>query len=170
MTLIARIITGLALALILGGCATGQPRDWVNASAWSANYTEDYIYDFWIQTVDGKRTGLEGIQVKEFSKGGTGKVECCSLIPGVGQTIKVVWRIGGRRERESQWRTYSRDITVTGAMPSNTYEHSVLLVRFFPGHDIEAELLPGDGEFGPSNIRIDRLFFAGPRITRRKGE
>lgn len=157
---IKNAIAMLALTVMLAGCATGQPRGWVDASAWSANYTEDYIPEFHLETPSGKNLLLSGIQVKEFTKGGTGGRECCSPIPGVGQTIRVVWQVGGRQEPESQWRT----------MPKSTEEHSVVLVRFFQDHEIEAELLPGDGDFGPTNPRIDKLFFAGPRIMRRKGE
>jgi hypothetical protein len=155
---------------VLAACATGQPGGYVDASAWSANYTEDYIQDFSIQTADGKDTGLEGIQVKEFSKGGTGGSECCSLIPGVGQTIKIVWRVGGRQDDKSQWKAYSRDVVVIGKMPGDTKDHSVLMVRFFPNHEVEAEVFPGDGSFGPSNPRMDKLFFVGPRVMRHMGE
>ncbi|MCP3726039.1 DUF3304 domain-containing protein [Paraburkholderia sp. CNPSo 3272] len=87
---------------MLTGCAVGQPSGYVDASAWGANYTEDYIHDFWIQTASGKDTGMGGIQVSEFSRGGKGGRECCALIPGVGQTIRVVWRVGGRQETRSE--------------------------------------------------------------------
>jgi hypothetical protein len=169
MRWIARVLLVMVVG-VLSGCAVGQPGGYVDASAWSANYTEDYIQDFWIQSADGKKTGLGGIQVKEFSKGGTGKRQCCSLLPGVGQTIKVVWRVGGRQDDESKWKTYSRDAVVIGKMPRNTKDHSVLMVRFFPNHEVEAEILPGDGDFGPSNSRMDKLFFVGPRVMRRIGE
>jgi hypothetical protein len=155
---------------VLSGCAVGQPGGYVDASAWSTNYTEDYIQDFSIQTTDGKRVGLGGAQIQEFSRGGKGGRECCSLIPGVGQTIKVVWRIGGRQDDKSQWKTYSRDVVVIGTMPRNTKDHSVLMVRFFPKHEVEAEIFPGDGDFGPSNPRMDKLFFVGPRVMRQMGE
>jgi hypothetical protein len=160
----------LAAAMVgaLGGCAVGQPSGYVDASAWSANYTEDYIYDFWIQTADGKATGLAGVQVQEFSRGGKGKRECCSLVPGVGQTIKVVWRIGGRQDDESQWKTHSRDIVVTGAVSKNPKRHSYLIVRFFPRHEVEAEFIPGDDPRGARNPRVDQLFL-GQRVMRHIG-
>jgi hypothetical protein len=85
------------LAMMLGGCSVTQPSGYVAASAWSANYTEDYIYDFSIQTASGKRTGVGGSQVSEFSRGGQGGIECCALVPGVGQTIKVAHRRTSRR-------------------------------------------------------------------------
>ncbi|WP_042303422.1 DUF3304 domain-containing protein [Paraburkholderia kururiensis] len=161
------------VAMIFGAltaCVTGQPSGYVDATAWSANYTEDYIPEFWIQTAEGKDTGLAGVQVQEFSRGGKGGHECCSLIPGVGRTIKVVWRIGGRQDDESQWKTYSRDVVVIGKMPGDTKDHSVLMVRFFPNHEVEAEVFPGDSSFGPSNPRMDKLFFVGPRVMRHMGE
>lgn len=160
----------VAMLGMLDGCAVGQPGGYVDASAWSANYTEDYIQDFSIRIADGKRTGIGGANVAEFSRGGTGGSECCSKIPGVGQTIKVVWRVGGHQEDESLWEIFSRDVVVNGTMPKDTRDHSVLIVRFFPNHEVEAELFPGDGNFGPSNPRMDRLFFAGPRVARHLGE
>jgi hypothetical protein len=152
---------------VLGGCAIGQPSGYVDASAWSANYTEDYIYDFSIQTSSGKDTGLEGIQVKEFSKGGTGSSECCSLIPGAGRTIKVVWRVGGRQDDKSLWKTYSRDVVIKGAMP-HSERHSYLVVRFFPDHEVEAELFSSES-LDPKNPRLDKLF-SGRRVMRHLGE
>jgi hypothetical protein len=155
---------------VLSGCAVGQPGGYVDASAWSANYTEDYIQDFWIQSADGKKTGLGGVQVKEFSKGGTGKRQCCSLIPGVGQTIKVVWRVGGRQDDESKWTTYSDDVVVKGAMPKTKNAFNILMIRFFPDHQMEAELIPDRGEPGGSaSPRVDQLFY-GRRVMRHMEE
>jgi hypothetical protein len=154
----------------LGGCAVGHPSGYVDASSWSANYTEDYIYDFSIQTVSGKRTGIGGAQVSEFSRGGHGGIECCSRIPGVGQTIKVVWRIGGHQDDESQWKTYSRDVVVKGTMPRKKDAYNILMVRFFPDHQVEAELIPDRGEAGGSaSPRVDQLFY-GRRVMRHIGE
>ncbi len=166
-----RFINAFAAAIflaMLGGCAIGQPRGWVEASAWAANYTEDLIYDFSVLTVDGKRTGVTGALVQEFSRGGTTGRECCGLMPGVGQTVKVVWRVGGRRDEESQWRSYSRDVLVSGTMPKETKTHSYVLVRFFPRHEVELELVPSV-DLDPRNPRVDKLF-SGQRVMRKKGE
>jgi hypothetical protein len=164
-----KLIASLILfVLLLSGCAVGQPQHYVDATAWSANYTEDYVRDFRIQTASGKDTGLEGIQVKEFSRGGTGGSECCSLIPGVGQTIKVVWRIGGFNDDESQWKTYTNDVIAKGAMPVESQTHSYLVVRFFPNHQVEAELFPS-ADLDPKNPRVDKLF-SGQRVMRHIGE
>ncbi|MEX3670520.1 DUF3304 domain-containing protein [Paraburkholderia phenoliruptrix] len=167
MTRMARIFVAMMLSM-LAACATGQRMDYVDASAWSANYTEDYIQDFWIQTADGKTTGVGGVSVSEFSRGGTSGRICCSLMPGVGQTIKVVWRVGGHQEDESTWKTYSRDVEVKGAMPTQPQSHSYLIVRFFPDHEVEAELFPS-ADLRPENPRVDKLF-SGQRVMRHIGE
>ena len=167
MTRMARIFVAMMLSM-LAACATGQRMDYVDASAWSANYTEDYIQDFWIQTADGKTTGVGGVSVSEFSRGGTSGRICCSLMPGVGQTIKVVWRVGGHQEDESTWKTYSRDVEVKGAMPTQPQSHSYLIVRFFPGHEVEAELFPS-ADLRPENPRVDKLY-SGQRVMRHIGE
>ena len=168
-----RIINAIAVAILLamlGGCAIGQPSGWVEASAWGANYTEDFIYDFWIYAEDGRDTGVGSVLLNEFSKGGTTGNICCGLMPGVGQTVKVVWRVGGRREEEALWRTYRRDVVVMGAMPKKKDAYNILLVRFFSEHEVEAELIPDRGEAGglPSP-RVDKLF-SGQRVMRKKGE
>ncbi|WP_368581055.1 DUF3304 domain-containing protein [Paraburkholderia phenoliruptrix] len=163
----ARIFVAM-MSSMLAACATGQRMDYVDASAWSANYTEDYIQDFWIQTADGKTTGVGGVSVSEFSRGGTSGRICCSLMPGVGQTIKVVWRVGGHQEDESTWKAYSRDVEVKGAMPTQPQSHSYLIVRFFPDHEVEAELFPS-ANLRPENPRVDKLF-SGRRVTRHIGE
>jgi hypothetical protein len=156
--------------VFLNGCATGQPRGWVDAAAWGANYTEDYIYDYWIKTVDGKDTGVGGVQVHEFSKGGKGGRICCSPMPGVGQTIKIVWHVGGRREPESQWKTYSRDVVVAGATSSAPNTMNFVIIRFFPGYDVEAEFVSESTKFdGKASPRVDQLFY-GRRVMRIKGE
>ncbi|MFP3563278.1 DUF3304 domain-containing protein [Paraburkholderia sp. SIMBA_030] len=160
----------VSIALLVSACATAQPRGYVDATALSTNYTEDYIHEFHIQTASGQDTGLEGIQVSEFSKGGKGKRECCSLIPGVGQTIRLVWTVANTVD-EAQRKSYSRDVVVMGTMPKPGFKlQSYLVVRFFPNREVEAELLPGDGDLGPENPRMDRLFFVGPRIMRHIGE
>ncbi|APR34947.1 DUF3304 domain-containing protein [Paraburkholderia sp. SOS3] len=170
MKRIVLLLIGVGIGALMPGCKSAGSGEDVLATAWSANYTEDYIYDFRIRKVSGKDTGLEGIQVKEFSRGGTGSSECCSTIPRVGQQIEIVWRVGNYRAADTDMKTFNKTVVVTGTMPKKTLEHSVLIVRFFQNHEAEAELIPGDGDFGPSNQRIDKLFFAVPRVMRAKGE
>ncbi|UBM09077.1 DUF3304 domain-containing protein [Cupriavidus metallidurans] len=170
MTRLKQAMAALGLLLMLAGCAIGQPREWVDVSTRGANYTEDYIYNVSIRIADGQRTGIGISGVNEFSRGGTSGSQCCASIPGVGQTIKVIWHVGGRQEDESQWRTYSRDVMVIGAMPKKKDAHNILMVRFFPEHQVEAELIPDRGEpGGSSSPRVDKLYF-GQRVMRQKGE
>jgi hypothetical protein len=53
-------------------------------------------------------------------------------------------------------------------MPKDSSRHSYLIVRFFPDHEVEVELVPGD-EISPRNPRVDALF-SGKRMMRHKGE
>jgi len=170
MTRISGAALGLTLAAMFAGCAVGQPRGYVDATAWSANYTEEYIHEFHILTASGTDTGLEGIQVKEFSKGGAGGHECCSLIPGVGQTIKVVWKIGAYNDKEPQWKTYSKDVKVTGLTSNDPEWFNFVIVRFFPNHEVEAEFVSESSKFdGEPSPRVDQVFY-GRRVMRQKGE
>ncbi|MFM0064741.1 DUF3304 domain-containing protein [Paraburkholderia aspalathi] len=154
----------------LSGCATGAPLGSVLASAYSANYTEDYIRKFSIETGDGKDTGAEGMQVKPFSKGGTGGTECCSYIPGVGQKIRIVWWVDGYNDPESRWSSFSREVVTTGSTPSDPDTFTYLIVRFFPDHQIEAEYIAQHTKFGsPREARAD-LLLTGQRVMRRMGE
>lgn len=169
MRWMGRVLLAMMLGMLVG-CAIGHPSGYVDASAWSANYTEDYIQDFWIETADGKNTGAGAVQVQEFSRGGKGGRECCSLIPGVGRTIKVVWRVGGRQDDKSQWKTYSRNVVVTGATSTDRDTMNFLIVRFFPGHKVEAEFVSESAKpEGKPSPRVDKLFY-GQRVMRRIGE
>ncbi|MEX3926989.1 DUF3304 domain-containing protein [Paraburkholderia sp. BR10936] len=167
-----RVICGFFIVLLstMTGCAVVQPSGYVDASAWGANYTEDYIHEFWIQTASGKDTGVGGVQLAEFSRGGKSGSICCSLMPGVGQSIKVVWRVGGRQETRSEWKTYSKDVAVAGATSSAPDAMNFLIVRFFPGHNIEAEFVSESAEYdGKPSPRVDQLFY-GRRVMRQMGE
>lgn len=155
---------------VITGCAMGQSGRYVRAEAWGANYTEDYIPEFHILTTSGEDTGAEETQIKPFSEGGTGGHECCSPIPGVGQSIKVVWYVGTHQNVRSQWKTYSQDIIVRGSTSTNKDDMNVLIVRFFPGYNIEAEFLYESGRPDEkTNPRVDRIFY-GERVMRKMGE
>jgi hypothetical protein len=166
-----KLIVAICAALtLLCGCAMATPYDSVLASAYSANYTEDYIPNFSIETIDGKDTGAQGVQVKPFSKGGTGGSECCSYIPGVGRKIRVIWQIGGYDDSEAQWKTYEKEVTSTGHTSGSPDAFNVLIVRFFPGHQIEAEFVAKSGAAGGTqNSRVDQLFY-GRRVMRHVGD
>lgn len=153
------------------GCASMHARGYVSAPAWAANYTEEYVQDFWILTESGERTGSGGIQVYEFSRGGTsGGHMGYALIPGVGQTIKVVWRVGGHNDAEETWRRFSRDVVVKGATSNARNAGNFLIVRFFPQHQVEAEFVWESIEpYGEPSPRVDRLFY-GDRVMRQPGD
>jgi hypothetical protein len=158
----------ISIAVLISACATASLSGYVDATAWSANYTEDYIREFHIETASGRDTGLEGIQVQEFSKGGIGGRECCSRIPGPGQTVRVVWTVANTDEK-AQWKTYSRVTVVTGSMPKDKDAYNILMIRFFPEHEVEAELIPDRGKTGLPSPRVDKLFY-GQRVMRQMGE
>ncbi|APR34934.1 MULTISPECIES: DUF3304 domain-containing protein [unclassified Paraburkholderia] len=153
------------------GCASVQSRGYVSAPAWAANYTEDYIQEFWVLTESGQRTGLEGIQVSEFSRGGTsGGHMGYASVPGVGQTIKVVWRVGGHNDAEATWKTFSKDVVVKGETSNNPETGNFLIIRFFPQHEVEAEFVwEWAKPYAKSSPRVDQLFY-GHRVMRQLGE
>lgn len=161
----------LAVSLTsLTACATGVPRGYVDVSTEGVNYTEDQIAFFSVRTTSDEKTGAFGSALQKFSDGATGGTVCCAPIPGVGQFVKVVWEVTDPNQRNGQAKAFSRDVRLIGTTPANTAKHSLLIVRFFDGHEVEAEIIPGDGDLGPSNPRMDRLFFAGPKLMRKKGE
>ena len=170
---IVRYVASVLLAAVFGlvtACAATVPSREIDTEAWGANYTEDYIYDFMIQTAVGKNTGVGGAHVAEFSRGGTGGIECCAPMPGVGQTVKVVWRVGGRRDDESKWKIYSRTAVVTGATSTDRDAVNFVIVRFFPGHNVEAEFVSESSKpDGKPSPRVDKLFY-GQRVMRHLGE
>ena len=166
-----RFVAALTLSAVLGACTAPSSRSTkVSAAIKGANYTNDYI-NFTLISTSGVSLGIGG-DASPFSKGGIGGTACCAKLAGVGETIRIELKIGGFSNSANKFRTYIRDVTVVGAMPKNQSQepHSVLIVRFFQNYEVEAELLPGDGSLGPDNLRMDRLFFVGPKVMRHKGE
>jgi hypothetical protein len=170
MRRIACLVFFVGIVGLLSGCTSLQRRGYVNAGVTAANYSNDYIRDFRILNESGEPAGVGGAQVLEFSKGGLGGQECCAPIPGVGQTINVVWRVGARGERQATWKTFSRSVVVRGVTSNVSGTVNLLIVRFFPDHDAEAEFVvesaKPDDETSP---RVDQLFY-GRRVMRQKGE
>jgi len=157
-------------ACLLCGCASTRPSRNVMASVYGVNYSEDYVPRFSILTASGEPTGIGGVQVQEFSKGGLSRDECCALVPGAGQTMIVEWRVGRREDSEREWGKFRKSIVVRGETSSDPKSMNYLVVRFFPGHEVEAELMwesmRPDGEPSP---RLDQLFY-GRRIMRQMGD
>jgi len=160
----------LALLVAGAGCAIGAGHCYVNAEAWGANYTEQYIHRFEVQNVSGTQTYLEGGMLRPFSKGGTGGVECCALVPGVGQSVRVTWYVGAYNDDDDKWEKYSSQAVVKGSTSMGKGIQSGLIVRIFPGKNIEAEFFPMDTvrERGLSS-RVDQLFY-GKKVSRSIGE
>jgi hypothetical protein len=165
---VLKLVATLTLIVALGGCAVSSiEKGKTDAAVRGVNYTNDYV-DFTLMSTSGINLGTGG-SVEPFPKGGAGGSVCCAMVPGVGQTVRIEFRIGGFGDAAGQYKTYSRDVVVTGTMPSPKDElQSYLIVRFFPAHEVEAELIPST-EFEPKNPRVDKLF-SGKRIMRQIGE
>jgi hypothetical protein len=168
---IKRISAVFAMLTALCGCATGAPRGYVpDIDIHAANYTEDYIHNFHLETMAGTDLFAGGSKIKQFSKGGTGGVECCAAIPGVGQDIKVVWQTGGYNDPESTWATHTSIAKIKGATSDDPDTDTYLILRFFPNEQVEAEYIAQSVKFGsPRNSRAD-LLFTGQRVMRHIGE
>ncbi|QYD71083.1 DUF3304 domain-containing protein [Paraburkholderia edwinii] len=158
------------IAAMLCACASARSGNYVTASVSAVNYSEDYVPDFSILTAAGERTGMGGIQVQEFSKGGQSGTECCAPIPNAGRTMIVEWRIGGRQEAESNWNTFRKAIVVRGETSSDPKATNYLVVRFFPEHQVEAEFMwEWTGPHGQPSPRLDQLLY-GRRVMRQMGD
>ena len=157
---VKRLALAGLLVTALGGCAGLGFSSGVDVAVLGANYTDDYI-NFTIYSVSGKNLGIGG-RSSAFSKGGTGGIVCCGVIPKPGGTIRIKWRVG---ENEV---SHTKDIIVSGHVAENLRVHSKLIVRFFPHDEVEAEVI--DKNLDPkTNLRLDRLFL-GIRQMRHKGE
>ncbi len=165
--------TGAVCAMLIAmcGCTTGAPPKYVSEiGIHAANYTEDYIHEFHLETKNRTNLSAGGSGIKQFSKGGTGGVECCSSIPGVGQTIKVVWQTGGYNDPESTWTTHTASTRTKGTTSDDPDTNTYLIIRFFPNDQVEAEYIAQSVKFGSlRDPRVD-LLFTGQRVTRHVGE
>lgn len=164
---IVRSSAMLAMAVAISGCAVA-PTSRIFVSPESVNYTEDYIHRYSILRISGERYGVGGGQVRPFSRGGAGSGDCCVWLPGIGQSIKVEWKVGEFHDLRPQWKTFSKDVVIIGEAPSKANAEGYLIIRFFEGHEIEAEFVQRE-KFHPANPRTDAAF-SGKRIMRRKGE
>ena len=164
---IVRSSAMLAMAVAISGCAVA-PESSIDARAKSVNYTEDYIHRYSIMKLSGEPYGIGGSQVKPFSWGSAGTGGCCVWLPGVGRSIKVEWQVGQFHDLRPHWKTFSKDVVIIGEAPSKANAEGYLIIRFFEGHEIEAEFVQRE-KFHPANPRTDAAF-SGKRLMRRKGE
>ena len=158
----------ITLMFFLSGCSTARLHHYVLAATYSANYSEDRIDGYSILTGDGRETGLGGSSVQKFSEGGVSGTECCSLIPGVGKNIRVVWNVQNPNDNTKS-ETYSKDVVVLGKLLRRGDSANYLLVRFFPGHQVEVEMLRYNDLTDCPDPRTDQLFY-GNHVMRHLGE
>ncbi len=166
-----QIVAVFAMLTALCGCAAGVPRGYVpDIRIHAANYTEDYIHEFHVETANGTDLGNGGAQVKQFSEGGASLGWGCTALPSVGQTIKVVWQTGGYNDPESAWITHAASTKTKGTTSGDPDTDTYLIVRFFPNDQVEAEYIAQSVKFGSSrDPRVD-LLFTGQRVMRHIGE
>lgn len=86
---IKKAATVLALLAIIDGCTTDAQPKYMMASD-AANYTDKHI-DYSLYDTAGAPFGLGG-DAKPFNKGGTGAIECCAMLPGPAQPLRVAGR------------------------------------------------------------------------------
>lgn len=160
----------LALLVTTAGCSAWSQQGYVDASARTANYTEMYV-DYTFYDTTGKNLGSGG-SANPFSKGGTGGSSCCAMLPGPGQTVRVVWdeETPGRNEEKTY--RYTRDVVVIGPPPLPGDSYNYVITRFFPQQQVEVELvsvpIQSLGQGSPSP-RLDQLYY-GRRVMRHMGE
>ncbi|RDK03244.1 hypothetical protein DLM46_09890 [Paraburkholderia lacunae] len=159
----------VSIALMVSACAASSLGQGIaDASVMGANYTNDYI-NFTLMSPSGKNLGMGG-DAKPFSDGGAGGTACCALLPGVGQTVRVEFRVGGFNDAADQYKTYIRDVVVKGVTSNDPDSMNYLIVRFFPDHNVEAEFITESLKSGaPVSPRVDELFY-GRRVMRHLGE
>jgi hypothetical protein len=155
---------------VLYGCASTKSNGYVTASVYGVNYSEDYVPRFSILTDSGEQTGMGGAHVQEFSKGGLSGQMCCASIPKPGRILIVSWRIGDRKEAEASWKRLRKTVVVRGEASNDPDKFNSLIVRFFPGQEVEAELISeSKGPDARPSARRDQLFY-GRLVMRRMGD
>lgn len=169
MTGLKKAVAVLVLMMV-AGCSAWSQQGYVDASARTANYTEMYV-DYTFYDTEGHNLGLGG-SANPFSKGGTGGSSCCAMLPGPGQTVRVVWDEETPGRNEEKTFHYSRDVVVIGSAPLHGDPYNYVITRFFPKQQIEVELVSVPAESlgqGSPSPRLDQLFF-GRSVMRHAGE
>lgn len=165
MTKLRKVVAAFALLVMAAGCAISAQREYMMAPD-TANYTDKYV-DYTLYDIKGRNLGLGG-EAKPFNKGGTGGIECCVMLPGPGQILRIVWSEEAEDHDLAKKRTYTKDVVVTGSQPLLGEPHNYLIVRFFPKQQLEIEFV-SEPINGPRSPRRDRIFF-GEHVMRQVGE
>jgi hypothetical protein len=127
-----KTLIAVLLALAFGAFSGYASRGYVpEIRIHAANYTEEYIHDFYVTTADGKHLGIGGVSVKQFSNGGANLGDCCASTPGVGQSIRAVWRTGNYNDPESKWTTHTATVILKGETSDDPDTLTYLILRFF---------------------------------------
>ncbi|MBB5409212.1 hypothetical protein HDG34_003153 [Paraburkholderia sp. HC6.4b] len=163
---IKKLMAALALLFMVAGCSAWGQQGYVEARAVTANYTEMYV-DYTFYDTKGRNLGLGG-GANPFSKGGTGGSTCCATLPGPGQTVRVVWDEETPNRNKEKTYHYSRDVVVIGSAPLPGDSYNYVITRFFPGQQLEVELV-SEPMGGGRSPRLDQLFY-GRGVMRRIGE
>jgi hypothetical protein len=170
MRRIAYLLVFIGAGGLLCGCTSTKSHEYVTASVYGVNYSEDYVSNFLILTGSGEQTGMGGSQVQEFSKGGLSGLVCCAPIPRAGRTMIVEWEGRDRKEAKVHWKSFRKTVVVRGEDSNDPGKINSLVVRFFPGHEVEAELMcESTGPDAEPSPRLDQLFY-GRRVMRQMGD
>lgn len=169
MKVLKKAPAALAMLAMIGGCAIGAEHGYVMAPD-GANYTDKYV-SYSIYDAKGKPFWLGG-DAKPFTKGGATGGDCCALLPGPGQIIRVVWDEDTEGNASAEKNTHTKDVVVAGSPPLAKDAHNSLVVRFFERQQVEVEFISvprADLDKGIPSPRLDRIFF-GERVMRHMGD
>jgi hypothetical protein len=171
MTQLKKTVTAIAFLVTISGCAELEYRGHIpDAGVRAANYTENYITDFYLSAPESGNGRLAGTPVKEFSRGGTGGGVCCVSFAKPGQNVQVDWYTGERNDPESRWTRHSVITRAKGIASDDSNSNVSIVVRFFPNDKVEAEyVVQEEKPDSPRNPRFDAIF-TGQRVMREIGE
>ncbi|MBB5409213.1 hypothetical protein HDG34_003154 [Paraburkholderia sp. HC6.4b] len=171
MTGLKKAVVALVLLMIISGCsAIGYRKAIPDVGVRAANYTENYITDFYLSIPESRNDRLAGTSIKEFSRGGTGGGVCCFSLARPGQSVQVEWYTGQRNDPESRWTRHSAVTRARGTTSDDPDSNISLIVRFFPDDKVEVEYVVQEEK--PESLRNHRFdaLFTDQRVMRQIGE
>ncbi|WP_413184077.1 DUF3304 domain-containing protein [Paraburkholderia sacchari] len=163
----------LALLVSVSGCAAsgkGYGEGIPDVGVRAANYTENYITEFYLSTTESGSRRFAGTPIKEFSRGGVSGGACCFSLARPGKEVRVEWYTGQRNDPESRWIQHSEVTRAAGTTSDDPDSNISLIVRFFPGDRVEAEYVVQEEKLDSArNPRFDAIF-TGQHVMRHIGE
>ncbi|WP_198021437.1 DUF3304 domain-containing protein [Burkholderia sp. WSM2232] len=170
MAAVRKAAKAFALLMIISGCAARDRAGHHDVGVSAANYTENFITDFYLSSSESGSGRFAGTSIKEFSRGGTGGGVCCFSLAKPGHAVRIEWYTGQRNDRESRWVRHSAVVQATGATSDDPDSNITLIVRFFPEDKVEVEYVAQEEKPASSrNPRFDSIF-TGRRVMRHVGE